>query len=246
MEALENELFRCRSRHHRLPGCHCIQGSILTSLERRTLLWLAARLPAWINSDHLTLLALVSMAGVGASYWLSSVTPAGLLLVVICLALNWFGDSLDGTLARLRQQQRPRYGYYVDHVVDAFGTLFLFSGLALSGWMSPLVAATLLAAYFAVCLETYLAAHSLGDFEMSFLGLGPTELRILLAVGNVALLVHPTTTLFGWTFKLFDVGGVAGAAGLVLTFACLAVRHTRALYRMEPRPAGVRGQEARR
>jgi archaetidylinositol phosphate synthase len=232
-----------------------IQGSILAPLERRTLHWLAVRLPAWVNSDHLTLLALAAMAGAGGGYWLSSVTPTGLLLVVLCLAVNWFGDSLDGTVARLRQQQRPRYGYYVDHVVDAFGTLFLFSGLALSGWMSPLVATSLLVAYFAVCLETYLAAHSLGDFEMSFLGLGPTELRILLAIGNVALFIysghpgnsgHPTTNLFGRTLNAFDTGGVAGAAGLLVTFVCLAIRHTRALYRMEPRPAGVRATEPQR
>ena len=116
--------------------------SILAPLEKRTLLWLAARMPRAVNSDHLTVLALVAMFLAGACYWLAGSLPAvGLPLVVVCLAINWFGDSLDGTLARVRDCQRPRYGYYVDHVVDVVGTLFLFAGLGASGYMSPAVAA---------------------------------------------------------------------------------------------------------
>jgi phosphatidylglycerophosphate synthase len=150
--------------------------------------------------------------------------------------VNWFGDSLDGTIARVRQQQRPRYGYYVDHVVDAVGALFLFGGLALSGYMAPAVAAVLLIAYFLVCLEVYLATHSLGEFHMSFLGVGPTELRVLLAVGNLTLLVHPMATIAGHSYRLFDIGGAIGAVGLAFTFVWSAIRHTRALYLAEPRP----------
>jgi archaetidylinositol phosphate synthase len=217
-----------------------IQHSALTGLERRTLQWMARRLPLWIHSDHLTLIALVAMVGAGLSYWLASATPAGLWLVIVCLALNWFGDSLDGTLARVRQQQRPRYGYYVDHIVDAVGTLCLFGGLALSGYMAPAVAAALTIAYFLVCLEVYLAAHSLGEFHMSFLGIGPTELRILLAVGNLTLLVHPVAELGGHAVRLFDLGGVIGIIGLTGTFVWSSIRHTRALYLAEPRPAAVR------
>ena len=228
-----------------------VQHSVLTQLERRTLHWLARRLPPWINSDHLTLLALAAMAGAGLSYWLASATPAGLLLVIVCLAVNWFGDSLDGTVARLRQQQRPRYGYYVDHVVDAAGAVFLFGGLALSGYMAPAIAGTLLIAYFLVCVEVYLATHSLGEFHMSFMGVGPTELRILLAIGNLTLLVHPHASIAGHTFRLFDVGGAVAAVCLAGTFIWSAVRHTRALYLAEPRPGGrdaapdlkVRGSE---
>ena len=213
-----------------------VQRSVLTRLERRTLHWLATRLPTWIHSDHLTVLALAAMVGAGSSYWLARTSPIGLWLVILCLAVNWFGDSLDGTIARVRQQQRPRYGYYVDHVVDAIGALSLFGGLALSGYMAPAVAAVLLIAYFLVCLEVYLAAHSLGEFHMSFLGVGPTELRILLAIGNVTLLVHPMATIAGHSFRLFDIGGAIGAAGLVLTFVWSTIRHTRALYLAEPRP----------
>lgn len=214
-----------------------VQESVLTSLEKRTLRWLAVRLPARVNSDHLTLLALTAMLGAGLSYWLASRQPVvGLMLVIVCLALNWFGDSLDGTVARVRQQQRPRYGYYVDHVVDAFGALFLFGGLALSGFMTPWVAGVLLLAYFMLCLEVYLATHSLGRFQMSFFKMGPTELRILLAIGNLVVLWRPMPVIAGHAHKLFDIGGVVGAAGLFLTLVYSAVRNTRALYLAEPIP----------
>jgi phosphatidylglycerophosphate synthase len=217
-----------------------VQQSVLTALEKRTLIWLAERMPAAVTSDHLTGLALLAMLGAGLSYWLARETPVGLLLATLCLAVNWFGDSLDGTLARVRQRQRPRYGYYVDHVVDAIGALFLFGGLALSGFMSAPVAAALLVAYFLLCIEVYLATHSLGQFHMSFFGFGPTELRIVLAIGNLALLVHPDASIAGHVFKLFDVGGVIGAAGLAITFCYAATRHTRDLYRAEPLPSGPR------
>src|SRR5262249_20199363 len=140
-----------------------IQQSFLANLEKRTLIWLAARTPAWINSDHLTVLGLLSMAGARASYWWSHSNPLGLLLVIVCLALNWLGDSLDGTLARFRDHSRPRYGFYVDHIVDAFSALFLLGGLALSGYMAPAVALGLLIAYLMLSVEVYLASYTLGD-----------------------------------------------------------------------------------
>lgn len=217
-----------------------VQQSVLTAMEKRTLIWLAARMPAAITSDHLTVLALFAMLGAGLSYWLARTTPVGLLLATLCLAVNWFGDSLDGTLARVRKRQRPRYGYYVDHVVDALGALFLFGGLALSGFMSAPVAAVLLVAYFLLCIEVYLATHSLGQFHMSFFGFGPTELRIVLAIGNLALIVHPDASIAGHTFKLFDAGGVIGAAGLAITFCYAAIRHTHDLSLAEPLPSEPR------
>lgn len=210
--------------------------SVLAPAERRTLIFLANRIPARINSDHLTVLALVAMLGAGLSFWLASFTPVGLLLVVVFLALNWFGDSLDGTLARVRQHQRPRYGYYVDHVLDAFGALFLFAGLALSGYMSPFIAFGLLLAYFMMSIEVYLAAHALGEFKITYFQLGPTELRILLAVGSLWLLVRPNVTILSETYRLFDVGGAIGMAGLAITLLVTVASHTRALYRAEPIP----------
>ena len=215
--------------------------SVLSPLEKRTLHWLAARMPARVNSDHLTSLALLAMLGAGLSYWLASVTPLGLLLVVVCLALNWFGDSLDGTLARVRKHQRPRYGYYVDHVVDAFGALFLLGGLALSGYMHPAIAAGLLVAYLMLAAESYLAAHTIGRFQITHFMMGPTELRILLSIGTLVLLVHPDATLFGRTYRLFDVGGAIAVAGLFVTLLFSAITNARALYRAEPIP----GRETR-
>ena len=215
--------------------------SVLSPLEKRTLHWLAARMPARVNSDHLTSLALLAMLGAGLSYWLASVTPLGLLLVVVCLALNWFGDSLDGTLARVRKHQRPRYGYYVDHVVDAFGALFLLGGLALSGYMHPAIAAGLLVAYLMLAAESYLAAHTIGRFQITHFMMGPTELRILLSIGTLVLLVHPDATLFGRTYRLFDVGGAIAVAGLFVTLLFSAITNARALDRAEPIP----GRETR-
>jgi archaetidylinositol phosphate synthase len=210
--------------------------SVLAPLEKRTLIWLARGLPNWIHSDHLTVLALAAMVLAGLAYWLASVTPAGLPLAVVCLAVNWFGDSLDGTLARVRNHQRPRYGFYVDHVVDALGALFLLCGLGVSGYMSPFVALGLLVAYLLLLVETFLATHTLGTFKMSYFKIGPTELRILLAIGNLVLLVHPMAEVFGRQYRLFDVAGVVAIVGLLFTLVFAAAVNTRALYRAEPLP----------
>jgi phosphatidylglycerophosphate synthase len=219
-----------------------IQQSFLANMEKRTLIWLAARTPAWINSDHLTLLGLLSMACAGAAYWWSASNRLGLVLVVICLALNWLGDSLDGTLARFRDHSRPRYGFYVDHVVDAFGAFFLLGGLALSGYMAPLVALGLLIAYLMLSVEIYLATYVLGDFKISYYKMGPTELRILLSIGNLALLWKSTVHLLGRAHRLFDVAGTLGISGMLLIMVISAVRNTVRLYKQEPIPVGKPAQ----
>jgi archaetidylinositol phosphate synthase len=212
------------------------QFSLLAPLEKRVLIWLARRTPNWINSDHLTILGLSALLGAGLSYWYARYRHAGLLLTVLFLALNWLGDSLDGTLARVRNRQRPRYGFYVDHVVDAFGTLFLLSGLALSGYMSKPIAAALLTAYLMLSIEVYLATYTIGTFHLSFWKFSPTELRILLAIGNIALLCCPLVQLAGSTYRLYDVGGAIGVTGLVLTLLASVIRHTLYLYRAERLP----------
>lgn len=211
-----------------------IHTSFLANIEKRTLIWLAAHTPRFINSDHLTGLGLVSMAGAGASYWFASRNRAGLLLVIFFLGLNWLGDSLDGTLARFRDCCRPKYGFYVDHVVDAFSALFLLAGLGLSGYMSLPVALGLLIAYLLLSVEVYLATYTLGDFKISYFKMGPTELRILLCVGNLALLWKPVVHIFGRTMLMFDVGGVIGSLGMAAVLCLSVVRHTSVLYRNEP------------
>ncbi|PYP90460.1 MAG: hypothetical protein DMG65_11575 [Candidatus Angelobacter sp. Gp1-AA117] len=213
-----------------------IQQAFTAGLEKKTLMWLAARTPLWINSDHLTVLGLVAMAGAGASYWWARTNPLGLIAVALCLAVNWLGDSLDGTLARYRNHCRPRYGFYVDHIVDAFGALFLLGGLALSGYMSPLVAMSLLVAYLILSIEVYLASYTLGDFNISYFKMGPTELRILLSVGNLFLVYKSVVHLFGRAYKLFDVAGTVGFSGMMLVAFVSIVQHTIKLYQREPIP----------
>lgn len=209
-------------------------ASVLMQAEKRLLIWIAERLPARVTPDHLSLLGLMSMLLAGLAFWISQWEPIALLIVVAALALNWFGDSLDGTLARVRNRQRPRYGFYVDHVIDVAGTFFLLGGLALSSYMTPLVALGLLVAYLMVCAESFLAAHTVGVFRMAHLGMGPTELRILLAAGTLFLLVKTTVPLGDWgRFLLFDVGGVCSIAALAVTFVVSAVRNTIVLYREE-------------
>ena len=212
-----------------------INTGVLASVEKRTLIWIANRLPRWMNSDHLTLLALIAMAAAGGAFWLASVWQPALVLVVIALAVNWFGDSLDGTLARVRKHERPRYGFYVDHVLDIAGASLLFGGMALSGYMSPIVALMLLAAYLLVAAEVFLATAVGGTFRMSFLNVGPTELRIVLSIGALALFTHPVVTPFGLgPFRLFDIGGSVAIVGLAVAFLTSAAQTTRTLYRAEP------------
>ncbi len=212
------------------------QVSFLAPLEKRCLIWLAHRTPRRIHSDHLTLLGLVALLGTGLSYWWAGQNRAGLLLAVGFLILNWLGDSLDGTLARVRNRQRPRYGFYVDHVVDAFGTFFLLAGLGLSGYMSPAIAAGLLIVYFMLSIEVYLATYTIGTFHLSFWKFSPTELRILLMIGNIAVLYRPVVTIWGHPYRLFDVGGVVGIGGMSIMLVAAVVRHTILLYQSERLP----------
>jgi phosphatidylglycerophosphate synthase len=197
--------------------------------EKRALLWLAPRTPGWITSDHLTLLGLVAMAACGALYALAGRLPWLLLLVNVGLAVNWLGDSLDGTLARYRHVERPRFGFYVDHLVDAFGALLVLGGLALSGLMSPLVAAGFLVAYFLLAIETYLATYAIGRFKISWGPFGGTELRIVLALLNGLVLFQPRLSLGGSSWLAFDVLGVGATVALGVLAVVAGVRGTLAL-----------------
>src|SRR5947207_1807206 len=204
--------------------------SFLAAVEKKTLVWLAKRMPGWVNSDHLTVLGFVAMFAAGLSYWAASRDRRALLVVIAALAVNWFGDSLDGTLARVRNRLRPRYGFYVDHITDAIGTFFLMGGLALSGYMNPFIALGLLIAYFLLSIEVYLTTYTIGSFHLSFWSFGPTELRLLLCIGNLALFWRPVVKLFGRQFLLFDVGGACGIAGMALMLVWASLRHPLLLY----------------
>jgi phosphatidylglycerophosphate synthase len=210
-----------------------IQQSLVASAEKRALIWLAQHTPAWINSDHLTLLGLVAQCLAGVCYALARLDPDALVVGVIFLALNWLGDSLDGTLARVRNRQRPRYGFYVDHITDSIAALFLMGGLALSGYVHPGIALAMLIAFFMLSIEAYLATYALGKFQLSYWKLGPTEIRILLALGNVALLRCPVVKVLGRQVLLFDLGGAIAVAGMGFMLIVSTIRHTAQLYRQE-------------
>jgi len=212
-----------------------VQESLTAGVERKVLNWLAVRLPAWVNSDHLTAIGSIGMLLAGGSYALARWHRGGLLAAIFFLAVNWFGDSLDGTLARRRNQQRPRYGFYVDHMLDSFGSLFLMSGLALSGYVSPWIAIGMLIAFLLLSVETYLTTYTLGAFHLSHGKLGPTEIRLALVAGNLALYFRGAHVL-GGRFLLFDIGGLVGIAVMAIMLIVSAVAHTRRLYREEPRP----------
>jgi len=219
------------------PEMRRVQESWVAAAEKKALLWLAARTPQWIGPDHRTLLGLMAQIGAGLSYALARWNKYALLGVIFFLALNWLGDSLDGTLARVRQRLRPRYGFYVDHMVDTFGALALMGGLALSGCMHPWIAIGLLVAFLMLSIQSYLATHTLGEFRLSFWRFGPTELRILLAVGNLALLWKPTVHFLGGHYRLFDVGGAIGLSGMALILICFTLQNTLRLYREEKAPS---------
>jgi len=208
-----------------------LQQSFLSGAEKRLLIGMAERTPAWINSDHLTALGFLAQLSTGASYVLAQRNELWLFAGIVFLALNWLGDSLDGTLARVRQKQRPRYGFYVDHMLDSIGTVALMGGLALSGYISPLVAIALLVLFLLLSIQSYLATHTLGEFRMSFWSFGPTELRLLLVAGNLAL--------FRWPYvlrahdRLFDVGGAVGIVGMTAMLIAFTLQNTLRLYREE-------------
>jgi archaetidylinositol phosphate synthase len=205
-----------------------IQASFLAAREKKILLWLAERTPAGINSDHLTALGFAGQLVAGVFYALSRWNRYYLLAVIACLVVNWLGDSLDGTLARVRQQQRPRYGFYVDHMVDSFGAVAMMGGLAFSGYMHPWIAIGLLIGFLVLSIQSYLATYTMGEFHLSFWNFGPTELRLLLAVGNLALLRWPV--VLHHQYRLFDIGGAIGLAGMTLMVIFFTIKNGYRLY----------------
>ena len=214
-----------------------IQESVTSGLERKALLWLAVRMPSWVTSDQLTLLGFVAMFLAGCSYLSARWHPVGLLLATACLALNWFGDSLDGTLARVRNRQRPRYGFYVDHIVDSLGALFLMTGLGLSGYVDWRIAMCMLIAFLLLSIETYLASYTLGIFRLSFAHFGPTEIRILLALSNLVLWCRPNIRApVGLSWRLLDFAGVIATTVMGVMVIVAALWHTVELYRRETLP----------
>ncbi len=221
-----------------------IHTSILASIEKRCLIWMAHRIPRRVNSDHLTALGAVALLAAGFCYAMAPAHSWALIAGVLLLAVNWFGDSLDGTLARVRHHERPRYGFYLDHVLDALGMLFVIGGLALGGYMSLPIAAGFLVAYYLLNIEIALATHTVGTFRIWYWKFGPTEMRILLAIGTLQLFRSVDVGILGSRYLLFDVGGAVAIAALFLTFVTSSVINARLLYRTEPLPPATPDDKA--
>lgn len=213
-----------------------VHTALTAGIEKRLLTWMAKRTPEAISPDHLTALALACQILAGAAYALSAQEARFLWLVNLFLLLNWLGDSLDGTLARIRNRQRPRYGFYVDHIADTFGAFALMTGLGCSGYLHPQIAAGMLVCFYALSIESYLATCTTGRFQLSHGIFGPTEIRILMAAGNAFVITHPYVGLAGRHFRLFDLGGLVAMGGMAAMVLSAAVRQTMHLYREETLP----------
>jgi archaetidylinositol phosphate synthase len=207
--------------------------SLTAAAEKKLLIWMARRLPPWINADHLTSLGLLAFLAGGIFYWLCRRNPAWLHAVNACLVLNWLGDSLDGTVARVRQKLRPRYGFYVDHMVDALAALFLLVGAACSTLITPAIAIALLVAYFFLTINMGYATHALGVFKISFGAVGGTEMRILLAIVNLVVLGWPRVEIGDRSVLLFDILGLAATVAVAFTALRSTAQVARRLYDLE-------------
>jgi archaetidylinositol phosphate synthase len=202
---------------------------LLARHEARVLDRLARRVPARLTPDHMTGLGVAAALGIGAAYWLSSRDPAWLWAASALLVVHWLGDSLDGTLARVRRIERPKYGYYLDHLVDAGATIAIGAGVGLSPYMSLVTGLTIVIAYLALSINTYLETQVFGVFSLGYGRFGPTEARAGLLLLNLALLAGATSAL--------DVAGLAAAGLMVLGLGVRAARNLRVLAAREP--AGV-------
>jgi archaetidylinositol phosphate synthase len=214
---------------------------LLARPEAAALDWIARRLPARVMPDHLTALGVLAAVGIAVAYALSNRDPAWLWAASGLLVVHWFGDSLDGTLARVRQSERPRYGYYLDHLVDAVATALIGIGLGVSPYMLLLSGLVIVIAYLVLSINTYLETQALGVFSLGYGRLGPTEARAGLIVVNtlLALGVAPAISILGLGITALDVVALGAAGAMAVALGVRASRNLRELARREPahRPA---------
>ncbi len=210
-----------------------IQESLLAPAEKIVLHRFARMMPLWVHSDHLTFLGALGMVLAALFYYLGARNPAYLHLASLAIVLNWFGDSMDGTLARYRRKQRPRYGYYVDHILDSLGAAVVVAGLVLGGFMSTGPAALFLIAYFLLNIHIYLATTATGEFKISFSLIGPTELRIGLIAGNWFLSNSVSVVVAEHSCLLFDLGAIIGTGVMLVILIVSSTRVAHRLYQLE-------------
>ena len=214
--------------------------AITADLEKRTLQAVARRLPPWVTSDHLTMLGVLGAIGVSVSYGLSGLSPHWLWLASAMLVVNWFGDSLDGTVARVRKTERPRYGYYLDHAVDGITTIMIGAGLGLSPLVDLRAALAVVILYLLMSINVYLESSVWGVFKMDYGLLGPTEIRLLLILLNSILVwLIVGTGIPAATLSLYGTIVLLTLASLMaLLFLGRFVRNLRELSRQEPLERG--------
>jgi len=209
---------------------------LLARPEARVLEWIAARLPRWVMPDHLTILGVLAAFGIAAAYALSNRDPVWLWAASGLLVVHWLGDSLDGTLARVRRTERPRYGYYLDHLVDAISTVLIGIGLGLSPHMLLATGLVIVVAYLVLSINTYLETNALGVFSLGYGRLGPTEARLGLIALNAALAlgVPKGFELAGLGMTVLDVIVLGAAAAMTAALAVRAAATLRTLAEREP------------
>src|SRR3954449_13476743 len=209
---------------------------LLARPEGRVLEWIARRLPAWVMPDHLTALGVLAAIGIAAAYALSNQDPIWLWAASGLLVVHWLGDSLDGTLARVRRSERPRYGYYLDHLVDAIATALIGIGLGLSPYMLLATGLVIVIAYLVLSINTYLETYAFGVFTLGYGRIGPTEARLLLVVVNtlIALGVGLGFNVHGLGVTVLDLIGLGAAALALIALIVRAARNLRALAEREP------------
>ena len=204
-----------------------IQTSILNPYEKKLLVYLADRMPAWVSSDMLTFVGFLGSCIMAAGYALSNLNLQWLWLANFGLFINWFGDSLDGSLARVRNQQRKTYGFFIDHSVDVINEVIMFVGVGLSPLVDMGVAMFALVGYFMLSISVYMNCHLRGEMQLTYGGLGPTEFRILLFMVNTLFIFIPwlsrwkyTVTVLGkdFAFGLFDYIALAISFVLIVFY----------------------------
>ena len=206
---------------------------LLAEPERRLLRAIAARLPRWVTSDGLTALGMVGAVGAGVAYALSTLSAAWLWAASALLVVNWFGDSLDGTLARVRRVERPRYGYYLDHIVDAFSTAAIGAGIGLSPYVNLGVALAGVIAYLILSINIYLESQAFGVFRLGYSRIGPTEARIVLIAANAALALSGASAA---AVPIATGTVTALVVGMLIMVAVRIGRNLSQLARLEPPP----------
>jgi archaetidylinositol phosphate synthase len=209
---------------------------LLAGPEQRVLEWIARRLPSRVLPDHLTALGVVAAVGIAAAYGLSNDHSAWLWAASALLVVHWLGDSLDGTLARVRKIERPTYGYYLDHLLDAVATALIGIGLGLSPYMLLATGLVIVIAYLVLSINTYLETYAFGVFTLGYGRIGPTEARLALVVVNtlIALGVGLGFHVAGLGVTVLDLVGLGAAASALVALVVRATRNLRILAEREP------------